>query len=92
MPGMLADSQMTSEVAEGRELSPRIRRALELSYGVEGVVAARVWQWPGRVAVGVRGGNATSAPELIRRVEAAVAGLRETGETWDFGILEDPTK
>jgi hypothetical protein len=56
------------------------------------VVAARVWQWPGRVAVGVRGGNATSAPELIRRVEAAVAGLRETGETWDFGILEDPTK
>jgi hypothetical protein len=73
----------------GKELSPRLRRALELAYGVEGVVAARVWQWPGRIAVGVRGGKATSPPDLVRRVEAAVAGLREPGETWDFGILED---
>jgi hypothetical protein len=30
-----------------------------------------------------------SAPsELLRRVEHAVAGLREPDETWDFGMLE----
>jgi hypothetical protein len=68
---------------------PKLRRVLELVYGVEGVVSARVWQWPGRIAVGVRGGNATSPTDLIRRIEMAVAGLREADERWDFGILED---
>jgi hypothetical protein len=68
---------------------PRLRRAIELAYAVEGVVSARVWQWPGRVAVGVRGGANTSPAELLRRVESAVGALREPGETWDFGILED---
>jgi hypothetical protein len=30
-----------------------------------------------------------SAPsELLRRVESAVAGLREPEETWEFGFLE----
>ena len=55
------------------------------------MVAARVWQWPGRVAIAIRGGPVT-APDLIRRVEDAVAGLREAGEIWDFGILEDPAR
>jgi hypothetical protein len=41
------------------------------------------------VAVGVRGATATP-PDLLHRVEAAVDGLREPGEVWDFGILEDP--
>jgi hypothetical protein len=58
-------------------------------YAVEGVVAARVWQTPERFAVGVRGGAASAEAELLRRVEAAVAGLREPGETWDFGILDE---
>jgi hypothetical protein len=71
------------------ELPPRLRRALDLVYSIEGVVAARVWQWSGRVAIGVRGGNATLPSSLLRRVESAVAGLREPDETWDFGILED---
>ena len=70
-------------------MPPRLRRALELVYGVEGVIAARVWQLPGRLAVGVRGGNATAPLELLRRVEAAVAGLREPDETWEFGLLDD---
>jgi hypothetical protein len=83
---------MTDETAgPSSELSPRLRRTLELVYGVEGVVAARVWHWAGRVAVGVRGAGLTP-PDLILRVEAAVAGLREAGEVWDFGILEDPAK
>jgi hypothetical protein len=72
-----------------RDLSPRLRRTLELVYGVEGVVAARIWQWPGRIAVGVRGGMATAPTELIRRVEEAVAGLRDADEAWDFGILDE---
>jgi hypothetical protein len=70
-------------------LPPRLRRTLELVYRVEGVVAARVWQSPGRITVGVRGGIATVPSCLLRRVESAVAGLREAEEIWDFGILED---
>jgi hypothetical protein len=70
------------------QLPPRLKRTLELVYGVEGVTAARVWKWGDKVAVGVRP-TATSAPaELLRRVEAAVAGLREPEETWEFGILD----
>jgi hypothetical protein len=71
------------------ELPARLRRAMELAYGVEGVVAARIWQWPGRIAVGVRGGASTSPVELLGRVEAAVSALRDAGEVWDFGILDD---
>lgn len=67
---------------------PRIRRALELVYGVEGVAAARVWHWPGTVAVGVRPALLSTPAELLRRVESAVAGLREPDETWDFGLLD----
>ena len=70
-------------------MPPKLRRALELVYAVEGVVAARIWHWPGRIAVGVRGGSATSPMDLLRRVEIAVASLREAEESWDFGILED---
>jgi hypothetical protein len=73
----------------GDELPPRLRRTLELVYGVEGVIAARVWQAPGRIAVGVRGGIGTAPTDLLHRVESAVAGLREPGEAWDFGILDD---
>jgi hypothetical protein len=71
------------------ELSPRLRRTLELAYGVEGVVAARVWHFSGRVAIGVRGGIATTPSALLRRVEVAIAGLREADETWEFGILDE---
>lgn len=70
------------------KLPPRLRRTLELVYGVEGVTAARVWQWPGRVAVGVRPAMLSAPSELLRRVEFAVAGLREPEETWEFGLLE----
>lgn len=70
------------------ELAPRIRRTLELVYGVPGVTAARVWHWPGSVAVGVRPGASSAPSELLHRVERAVAGLREPEETWDFGLLE----
>jgi hypothetical protein len=74
--------------ARAAELPPRLRRTLELVYGVEGVTAARVWHWPGRVAVGVRPAVLSAPNELLRRVEFAVAGLREADETWEFGLLE----
>lgn len=69
---------------------PRLRRTLELVYGVEGVSAARVWQWDGVVAVGVRPAPSCNPDDVLRRVESAVAGLREPGEKWEFGLLEDP--
>lgn len=74
--------------ARAQALPPRIRRTLELVYAVEGVTAARVWHWPGRVSVGVRPAMMSAPSELLRRVEQAVAGLREPEETWDFGFLE----
>ena len=80
---------MASEPEGQADLPPRLRRAMELAYGVEGVVAARVWQWPGRVAIGVCASSTTLPSSLLGRVESAVAALREPGETWDFGILED---
>ncbi len=52
------------------------------------MTAARVWHWPGRVAVGIRPGAFAAPGELLERVERAVAGLREPEETWDFGLLE----
>jgi hypothetical protein len=80
---------MTENATTQRPTPPKLRRVLELVYSVEGVVSARVWQWPGRIAVGVRGAQTTSPTDLIRRIEVAVAGLREADESWDFGILED---
>jgi hypothetical protein len=69
------------------ELDPRLRRVLEVVYAVEGVCAARVWLWPGRVAVGVRARDLGEG-ELIRRVERATLPLRDPEETWEFGLLD----
>jgi hypothetical protein len=82
---------MAGEADLRRAVPQKVRRTLELVYGVEGVLAARVWQWPGRISVGVRGSSAMSPLSLLRNVEFAVAGLREPGEAWDFGILDDGT-
>jgi hypothetical protein len=79
------------ESPRGAGLTPRLRRTVQLVYAVDGVIAVHVWQWGPNVAIGVRGGASTSPVDLVRRVEAAVAGLREPGEAWDFGILEEPT-
>jgi hypothetical protein len=85
---MLGPLTMSRIGANGTKLPPRVERALELAYRVEGVIAARVWQWPGRVAVGVVAGKSASPADLLRRVEAAVSVLREPDELWDFGILD----
>jgi hypothetical protein len=71
----------------GKELDPRLKRILEVAYSIEGVSAARVWQWQGRIALGVRARDVGES-ELLRRVEQATMALRESGETWDFGVLE----
>jgi hypothetical protein len=84
----MATAPNTRAASRG-DLPPRLRRTLELVYSVPGVVAARVWQCPGRIAVGVRGGAATTPASLLHRVQSAVAGLQEPGEDWDFGILDD---
>lgn len=70
------------------DLDPRVRRTLELVYQVEGVVAAKVWALPDRVAVGVRIGNGHGSAEVISRIQAVTVGLREPGESWDFGLLD----
>lgn len=67
-----------------------VRRILEVVYSVEGVIAARVWQQPGTIAVGVRGGAGTTPGDLLHRVESAVVGLREPGVSWEFGWLQEP--
>ena len=70
------------------DLDPRVRRTLELVYQVEGVVAAKVWAMPDRMAVGVRVGSGHGAAEVIARLQAVTVGLREPGEAWDFGLLD----
>jgi hypothetical protein len=39
--------------------------------------------------VAVRGAAAVVPLDLLRRVESAVSAIREPGEPWDFGILDD---
>ncbi len=83
-------------IAREATLSPRMRRMLEIVYAVDGVAGARVWQWPGppeggskkTIAVAVRPSPRASPQELLQRVEAAVAGMREPDELWEFGLLE----
>jgi hypothetical protein len=70
-------------------LSPRLRRAIEVVYQVEGVTGARIWQWTGRVAVGLRLSATSSPPDVIERVKSAVAPLREGDESWEFGVLDE---
>ena len=63
---------------------PRLRRAIEVVYAIEGVVAVRLWQWPGTVALGVM----TAPPgsdEVLRRIDVVTTPLREPGETWELG-------
>ena len=74
---------------EAPEIPPRVRKILEQVYAVEGVAAARVWLWEKRVALGVRGTSGIAPPELLRRVEVAIAPLREPDEAWEFGLLDD---
>lgn len=70
------------------DLDPRIRRTLELVYQVDGVVAAKVWAMPDRVAVGVKIGTGHGQADVMARLEQVTVALREPGETWDFGLLE----
>jgi hypothetical protein len=81
-------SETATVPARAQALPPRLRRTLELVYGVEGVTAARVWHWPGQVSVGVRPAMMSAPSELLRRVESAVSGLREADETWEFGLMD----
>jgi hypothetical protein len=86
--GHTAVPALAADVAAPPTLPPRIRRALELAYAVEGVVAVRIWHWPGHVSVGIRPTMLSAPSELLRRVESAVSGLRELDESWDFGLLD----
>lgn len=85
-PGPVDDTPASA--AAPAPLPARIRRTLELVYGVEGVTGARVWHSPGQVSVGVRPAMLSAQGELLHRVERAIAGLREPDETWDFGLLD----
>jgi hypothetical protein len=80
----------TRENGAQRESSLRLRRAVEIIYQVDGVTGARLWQWSGRIAVGLNLSAASSPAEVIARVMSAVAPLREASEIWDFGVLTDP--
>lgn len=81
--------QMESSPPPESTVPPRVRRILELVYGVDGVTGARVWQWDCGVAVGVRVAAQASAEETLHRVEAAVAGAKQPGESWEFGLIVD---
>jgi hypothetical protein len=71
------------------DLPARLKRTLEVVYALDGIAGAKVWQWDGRVAVGIRPSSVHATPELLTRVAAAVEMLREPGETWEFGVLDE---
>jgi hypothetical protein len=72
------------------DLPPRLRRALEIVYAVEGVAGARVWELDdGTVAIGVRPSPLATPLELVRRVDKALDSLREDGGQWEVGLLDE---
>ena len=75
--------------AKSREVKERMRQALEAVYGIEGVLGARVWDCEGTIAVGVRPSSHASTSQILQRVERAIKPLREPGETWEVGLLEE---
>ncbi len=70
-------------------MSGKLERALEIVYGVEGVVGARVWESAGLVAVGVCTAPSANTDDVLRRVKAAVRRLHEPGEQWEFGLIDE---
>jgi hypothetical protein len=80
---------MATDESRAEEPSPRLRRVIEVIYQVEGVTGARIWQWTGRIAVGLRLSAASSPEDVIARVTSAVAPLRDVNEMWEFGVLAD---
>jgi hypothetical protein len=88
MTELTDDDPPTNAPTESSDLDPRMRRTLELVYQVEGVVAAKVWAMPNRMAVGVRIGAGHGPPEVLARIDAVTLPLREPGEQWDFGLLD----
>lgn len=69
--------------------SRRSRRIEEAILEVEGVIAVRIWELPGRVEIGVRVSPADTAPDVIKRVREHVEALREDEEAWDVGVLAE---
>jgi hypothetical protein len=80
---------MAEDAIDGHNLPPRLRRAIELIYQVEGVTGAQIWHWTGKIAVGLSLTTTSTPAEVFGRVASAVAPLREVDETWEFGLLAD---
>jgi hypothetical protein len=68
---------------------PRLRRAMELIYLVEGVTGAQIWCCTDRIAVGLSLTATSNPSEVFERARSAVAPLQEGDETWEFGLLVD---
>ena len=67
----------------------KLERALEITYAIEGVVAARVWEADGLIAVGIRAAASVNGDEVLRRVEEALRRLKDPGEIWELGLIDD---
>lgn len=67
----------------------KLERALEIAYATEGVLAARVWEADGLIAVGIRPSSSVSGDDVLRRLEEALRALRDPGETWELGLIDD---
>jgi hypothetical protein len=80
---------MTDNGISAGSVPQRLRRALEIVYQLEGVAGARVWQWGDKVALGVRPTASTNPSDLLRRIDMALAAVRDPQETWELGVLEE---
>lgn len=73
----------------GPAAARRARRIEEAILEVDGVIAVRVWELPGRVEIGVRVSPADTVNDVLRRVDEYIDALRDGDEVWEVGILSE---
>jgi hypothetical protein len=91
MPNPKSKDKTRAELAisRPRQRETKLERALEIAYAIEGVVAARVWEADGLIAVGVRPSASVNGEDVLRRVEEALRRLKDPGETWELGLMDE---
>ena len=69
--------------------SRRSQRIKEAVLELNGVIAVRVWELPGRVEIGVQVSPSDTPSDVLNRVQELAQALREGEETWEVGLLAE---
>ena len=69
----------------------RAQRIRDAVMEVEGVVDVKVWELPGGVEIGIHIAPGSPCPDVLKRVHECTDTLRDPSETWDVGLLTEPS-